>query len=263
MGSVVNGCHRPYFLASAGNFSGRGPDRSSGSPAACRYSADYLQTLRPYLTICHIFYGSRYSRQSFKNQAAIHLICTVARDDDVFCISCCDSSPTLSCQKCLFDPMPQFIQFLVVFTLNSSIFARWNDRFHSCLFRFLDNLIRVIAPVCQKNLGFHAVNQGFSLLIIRGGTFCNKDSDRHTMRHPRPDVSWYCPPSGLCHVLIAATDATSMGMDLGVTGVYHQQLKLWMINQLFQSLLPHALIAATAKAFMGIFPVSIELGGKS
>ncbi len=78
--------------------------------------------------------------------------------------------------------MAQFIQLLVVFPLNFSVFTRWNNRLHTDLFRFFNNRIRVVTPVSQESLGFDAVNQLFSLVTIRSGTFCNKDSDRHTMR---------------------------------------------------------------------------------
>ena len=78
--------------------------------------------------------------------------------------------------------MPQFVQLLVIFSLNFSVFARRNNRFHASLFRFLDNCIRIIASVGQKRLGLNAIYQFFNLATICCGTFCNKDSDRHTMR---------------------------------------------------------------------------------
>ena len=78
--------------------------------------------------------------------------------------------------------MPQFIQFFVIFTLNLAIFSWRNNCFHSGFFGFLNNRIRIIAAISQKDLRIDTINQLFSLLTIRGGTFCNKDSDRHTMR---------------------------------------------------------------------------------
>jgi len=78
--------------------------------------------------------------------------------------------------------MPQFIQFFVIFTLNLTVFSWRNDCFHSRLFGFLDNRIRIIASISQEDFCVDTVNQLFSLLTIRCGTFCNKDSDRHTMR---------------------------------------------------------------------------------
>ena len=78
--------------------------------------------------------------------------------------------------------MPQFVQLLVIFSLNFSVLARRNHRFHASLSRFLDHRIRIVASVGQKRLGSNAIYQFFSLATIRCGTFCNKDSDRHTMR---------------------------------------------------------------------------------
>lgn len=49
-------------------------------------------------------------------------------------------------------------------------------------FCHFNDCIRIITTIRQKNFGFDAANQFFSRSTIRCGTFCNRDSERHTMR---------------------------------------------------------------------------------
>jgi len=46
----------------------------------------------------------------------------------------------------------------------------------------IQDVIRVIRPISQHRVCINPLNQGTSLAAICCGTFCNKDSDRHTMR---------------------------------------------------------------------------------
>lgn len=46
-------------------------------------------------------------------------------------------------------------------------------------------------------------------------------------------------------------------MDFYVTGVNHQELEFWLVNQLFQKVFPHSLVAPAAESAMCIFPISI------
>jgi len=78
--------------------------------------------------------------------------------------------------------MPELVQDFVVFSLLLAILSRRNYRLHSGCFSFLHNGIRVISPIGKQKLSINSLNQLFSLRTIRNGTFCNKYSDRHTMR---------------------------------------------------------------------------------
>ena len=78
--------------------------------------------------------------------------------------------------------MAQFIEIFIVVALFFTILLRWDHRFHPCRNRIGQNLICVIAPVCQQRFRRNAFDQVDSFFAIRSGTFCNKDSDWHTIR---------------------------------------------------------------------------------
>ena len=78
--------------------------------------------------------------------------------------------------------MAQFIEIFIVVALFFTILLRWDHRFHPCRNRIGQNLICVIAPVCQQSFRRNALDQVDSFFTIRSGTFCNKDSDWHTIR---------------------------------------------------------------------------------
>ena len=63
-----------------------------------------------------------------------------------------------------------------------AIFSGWNDRLTAGLNNLVYNLIAVISTVSQKRLCTQTVNQCTCFLAIRSGTFCNNNSERHTMR---------------------------------------------------------------------------------
>jgi hypothetical protein len=46
-------------------------------------------------------------------------------------------------------------------------------------------------------------------------------------------------------------------MDLDMTGVYHQPLKIWLTDQFFQQFFPNTLVTPATKAAMRIFPIPI------
>ena len=92
--------------------------------------------------------------------------------------------------KCIFVPMPQLLQFLVVFPLNASIFARWNNRFHSVLFRLPDNRLGIIAAGWQQDLRLNDF-RGFRLPAIRSGTF---SSGRQPCASTAKDILVWLPP---------------------------------------------------------------------
>ena len=57
-----------------------------------------------------------------------------------------------------------------------------NNNVTACLNGFIYNLIAVISTISQQILSGNALNQGYGLCVIRCGTRCNSNSDRHTMR---------------------------------------------------------------------------------
>jgi hypothetical protein len=58
--------------------------------------------------------------------------------------------------------------------------------------------------------------------------------------------------------LIAASRDGGMGMNLAMTGIDHQPLKIRFVNQALEQGLPDATIAPTAEASMDVFPVAIS-----
>ena len=85
-------------------------------------------------------------------------------------------------QKGVFHQVPEPIEAFVVFTLNPSILFGWDDCLHTRLFGLRDNCVSIIATISKEVFGINAFNQMASLRAISPGTFCNKHSDRHTMR---------------------------------------------------------------------------------
>ena len=78
--------------------------------------------------------------------------------------------------------MTQFIEIFILVTLFFAVFLQRNHRFHSCRNRIGQDIICVIAPVCQQGFRRNTLYQVDSFFTIRPGTFCNKDSDWHTIR---------------------------------------------------------------------------------
>ena len=100
----------------------------------------------------------------------------------VFGIARCDASPPFEMEESVFHQMPRFINLLIVRSLYVTVFP-WRDHSnHPFVCRILNDLITVIATVCQKILGTHALNQTACLFAICCCTFCNKSPERHTMR---------------------------------------------------------------------------------
>ena len=100
----------------------------------------------------------------------------------VFGIARCDASPPFEMEESVFDQMPRFIKLLIVRSLYVTVFPWWDHSNHAFVCRILNDLITVIATVCQKILGTHALNQASCLFAIFCCTFCNKSPEWHTMR---------------------------------------------------------------------------------
>ena len=60
--------------------------------------------------------------------------------------------------------------------------TRRNDWCHSSFFRFFYNLLAVVPFIRKQIFSIYSFDKVLSLAAIRSGTFCDKHSDRHTMR---------------------------------------------------------------------------------
>ena len=78
--------------------------------------------------------------------------------------------------------MTQFIEIFIIAALFFTVLLRWNHRFHSRRNRISQDIICVITPVCQQSFCRNTFYKVDSFFTIRSGTFCNKDSDWHTIR---------------------------------------------------------------------------------
>ena len=78
--------------------------------------------------------------------------------------------------------MTQFIEIFIIVMLFFAVLLRWDDRFHPCRNRISQDIICIIAPVCQQDFRRNTLYQVDSFFTIRSGIFCNKDSDWHTIR---------------------------------------------------------------------------------
>ena len=78
--------------------------------------------------------------------------------------------------------MTQFIEIYIIVTLFFTVLFRRDHRFHPRRNRIGQDIICVIATVRQQSFRRNTLDQVDSFFAIRSGTFCNKDSDWHTMR---------------------------------------------------------------------------------
>ena len=78
--------------------------------------------------------------------------------------------------------MMEFVEIFIVLTLFLAVLL-WGDYgFHACRSCVGQDRICVIASIRQQSFCRNSLNQMDSFSTIRSGTFCNKDSDWHTMR---------------------------------------------------------------------------------
>ena len=99
-----------------------------------------------------------------------------------FCITRSDAAPSLEVKKGILGQMAYTVWSFVMIPLLLAIFSGWNDGLTAGLNSLVYNFIAVISTVSQKRLRAQTVNQCTCFLAIRSGTFCNNNSERHTMR---------------------------------------------------------------------------------
>ena len=100
----------------------------------------------------------------------------------MFGVSCGDTAPAFEMQERVFDQVTQLVQGFIIGPLCCPVFSGRDDRCHALIVSLFDDRIAVVPLVGNQVLRREAFDQAASLCAIRGGTLCNKDSDRHTMR---------------------------------------------------------------------------------
>ena len=85
-------------------------------------------------------------------------------------------------QESILNQMTQFVERFIVLSWRLTILAWRNDGLRSLLFGLRHDRVTVVASVGQQMPRLESVNQPFSFRAICSGTFCNKYSERHTMR---------------------------------------------------------------------------------
>ena len=97
-------------------------------------------------------------------------------------ISGSDTAPAFEMQACVLDPMPQFVQFLVVRSWRESVFSGRNHRVPAPACGLIDDRIAGIAFIGHQMRCRNPFHQAASLRAICHGTLRDNDSERHTMR---------------------------------------------------------------------------------
>lgn len=78
--------------------------------------------------------------------------------------------------------MTQTIEVTVILALDSAILLGRNDWIDALFGGLLEDGIGVVTAIGQKISGVHSLDKSASLAAISLGAFCNKDSERQTMR---------------------------------------------------------------------------------
>ena len=75
--------------------------------------------------------------------------------------------------------------------------------------------------------------------------------------HQRPGAVCCSAPFCAAYGLIASPCSSPVGMNLDVAGVYHQPLKVRIVDDRIQQLLPDTPVPPATEAPMGVFPVPV------
>ena len=93
-----------------------------------------------------------------------------------------DASPLLDVQKGILDEMPLLVEMSIIVTRHFSVLSWRDHRPHALLLGKRDDGVAVVAFIGDQMLGTQARDEFRSQATVRSGSFCSKDSDRHTMR---------------------------------------------------------------------------------
>ena len=99
-----------------------------------------------------------------------------------FRAACRGAPPLLDVQKRVLDEMALLVETSVIVTQHYPVLSRWDDRLYPLLLGLRDDRIAVVALVGDEMLGTEIRDELMSQATVRSGSFCRKDSDRHTMR---------------------------------------------------------------------------------
>jgi len=93
-----------------------------------------------------------------------------------------NAAPLLQLKDGIFDQMPKAVEMPVILSLHYPVLSGWNHDLHAGILRQINDLITVIAFVCNQVVCVYPLNKLAGLSTIRCGTRCNKYSDWVTMR---------------------------------------------------------------------------------
>ena len=77
----------------------------------------------------------------------------------VFGVSGRNIPPLFERKKSILDKMTQFVEVLIIRSLNRSVFLGWNDRVHALRGRLLENRVGVITSIGDPMIGIHPFDQ--------------------------------------------------------------------------------------------------------
>lgn len=100
----------------------------------------------------------------------------------IFGIASGNAPPAFEVKEGIFDEMTQFVEVAIILALMEAVFFGRNDSSHALFCGLQEDGIGIVAAIGQKISGAHALDKSASLRAISLGAFCNKDSDRQTMR---------------------------------------------------------------------------------
>ena len=85
-------------------------------------------------------------------------------------------------EKCVFHQVPEFVEVFVVLAFVFAVSLGRNGDLHLFVLGLVNNGVGIVSAISQEMLGIEPLYKERSLCAIRAGTFCDKSSDRHTMR---------------------------------------------------------------------------------
>jgi len=97
-------------------------------------------------------------------------------------------------QESVFDEVAKFVEFFIIRPLNETVFLGRYDRRHILVRRLINEGIAVVATIRQQRVRAQTFDQAARRCAIRRGTWCNKDSDRQTLRIHGPRYLGVEPP---------------------------------------------------------------------
>ena len=81
------------------------------------------------------------------------------------------------------------MEFFIIRPLNETVFLGGHDRLHVLVLRLINEGIAIVATIRRQIVRAQSFDQAASRCEIRRGAWCNKDSDRQTLRiHGQVDL---------------------------------------------------------------------------